>query len=217
MTPQPLHDDLQPHLHDVPKLGQVLRHPLVFGVPYCTNFNGLYNQQYAAKKEQAEQAKRDGAWSTWITLHERPYRFSALHQVMHLMTDFDFWQTFGWVWTDSENIWQNHTTIEEMLRVGRSRRELMMDDDDRNALKLMDDKLVVHRGHTAQNPRGLSWTLDRDKAVWFAKRFSQKGFVTSGVVLKSNVIAYFSGRNESEIVCWPNDVQNKRRQSVRRT
>ena len=57
--------------------------------------------------------------------------------------------------------------------------------------------------------KGWSWTTDPDKAEWFARRFAVRGkecFVAEGTVSKQYVIAYFTGRNESEIVVDPRRV-----------
>ncbi len=50
---------------------------------------------------------------------------------------------------------------------------------------------------------GLSWTLDQEKAIWFARRFCARPrvpLVAKGIVKKEDVFAYFGERNESEIV-----------------
>src|ERR1700737_4874751 len=58
---------------------------------------------------------------------------------------------------------------------------------------------IAFRGRT-----GLSWTLDRDKAVWFARRFSEFSVGAArlfhGNVKRQDGHAFFSGGNESEIV-----------------
>jgi hypothetical protein len=64
---------------------------------------------------------------------------------------------------------------------------------------------------TKRSIRGLSWTLDRDKAIWFAKRFSMLPRLTprlvEGFVHKRHVLAYFGGRKEKEIVSMHVDVR----------
>jgi hypothetical protein len=55
---------------------------------------------------------------------------------------------------------------------------------------------------------GLSWTLDREKAQWFANRWlslkRRRPIVLQTVARKADVMAYFAGRNEQEIVVHPN-------------
>jgi hypothetical protein len=71
-------------------------------------------------------------------------------------------------------------------------------------LQSLPDTVKVWRGiRHRKSFNGLSWTLDRDKAVWFANRLRngrQKSLLIEGEVNKKDVLAYFAGRDESEIV-----------------
>ena len=55
----------------------------------------------------------------------------------------------------------------------------------------------------AKNVKALSWTLDRDTAEWFAHRFGENGTVYGAQIHKSHIYAYFSGRNEDEVIVDP--------------
>jgi hypothetical protein len=62
----------------------------------------------------------------------------------------------------------------------------------------------VHRGWSLNhNARGLAWTLDREVAVWFARRFAMLGGiprVSTAAIRAERVLAYFTARGEAEIV-----------------
>lgn len=71
-----------------------------------------------------------------------------------------------------------------------------------------DDPFTVYRGVAGNGParrkRGISWTGNFDKAVWFAKRF--KGFLYKPMVYETSVdkeyiLAYVNDRNEDEFLC----------------
>ena len=47
---------------------------------------------------------------------------------------------------------------------------------------------------------GLSWTLSKEVAEWFASRFENDGEIIEKTVHKTEVIAYFNDRDEEEIV-----------------
>ena len=68
----------------------------------------------------------------------------------------------------------------------------------------MPEQIEVWRGTShKRGVAGLSWTLDQEKAVWFAHRFcSEKRvpFLAKGIVEKDDVLAYFGDRGEREIV-----------------
>jgi hypothetical protein len=87
----------------------------------------------------------------------------------------------------------------------------MMSDEERDALAAMDEPIIVYRGFTDfegeeeefdSRVDGLAWTVDLERATWFAKRYAYKGRsqVAKGLVHHQDVVGYFTGRNESEIV-----------------
>lgn len=63
------------------------------------------------------------------------------------------------------------------------------------------EQIKIYRGEQfGGNRKGLSWTMDRNIAEWFAKRFQKNGYVKSGIAYKDDILAYFNCRNEKEIV-----------------
>ena len=55
----------------------------------------------------------------------------------------------------------------------------------------------------------MSWTREFDGAEWFSKRFGADGYIIKGIAYKKDVLAYFSRRNESEVLISANDVHDK--------
>ena len=50
---------------------------------------------------------------------------------------------------------------------------------------------------------GLSWTLDQEKAVWFAQRFDFKScvrLIANGVAKKGDILAYFGERMPHRVI-----------------
>lgn len=203
--PEELHPELALHLV---KCGRfpALRHPLVYDVPYFSALNARHNKMLACKKKELEKAQQAGDLSSYVWLHERPYRLQAFTDFQGEITDKDYWETLGSIWIDSENIWQNLKGWKALLSSSHPEREFFMDDGDRAALaKLRAEKetVTVYRGHQGLNRNGLSWTLDRDKARWFSRRLlsgKKKGEVAERTVNLSDVFAYLGGRGEQEII-----------------
>ena len=82
-----------------------------------------------------------------------------------------------------------------------------MEQEERKALAALPDRLTIYRGvHIKKGTlRGLSWTLDRERAEWFANRWAKRRpYLVEAEVLKSDVRAYFLDRNEAEIIVLPN-------------
>lgn len=208
-TPEELHPDLQPYVEDEPELGgfPMLRHPLVYSIPYHPNLNAALNEQYKYKREGLAAALQLKNYSQFVWLYERPYRLEAFFGVAYLMEDEQYWSLLGEIWTDSENIGATLSSWRVALRVPRSKTWYFMNEDDREALEKLPEIFTIYRGTQEGVPLGLSWTLDPDKAAWFANRFKPpQPLVLKGTVSKANVFAYLEGRGEQEIVVLPEHV-----------
>ena len=73
------------------------------------------------------------------------------------------------------------------------------------------NEIIIYRGVTPfneQNVKALSWTLDYDKANWFAQRYGQDGSVYQAKINKNDIFAYFNGRKEQEIIVNPKHLKN---------
>jgi hypothetical protein len=99
-----------------------------------------------------------------------------------------------------------------------------MDDEERKVLAELPDTIQVFRGtcYAPEGCRGLSWTLRRD----IAERFAIKGaflgsrpkgaipYLVTATLRKRDVLAYFDGRDEAEIVALPEKVRKPQRSRV---
>lgn len=146
-------------------------------------------------------------WDTFIFLHERPYRASVCcelvsYKMFHPCMKPDLIRS---VWVNTENAWQHSGTWDQIF--GRMTPECFNEilDEDEQALRAsLPDELTIWRGHDAQHGKAAqtsySWTLDREKARWFAKRFSKEPVVTEAQVKKEMAAGPFNDRGESEII-----------------
>lgn len=194
---EPLHPDLVPYLEE--STFKMLRHPLVYQVPFFSG--GQANYQYEAKKQLVSEALEKEKYQTYIWLHERPYRLEAFMEIQEFLDDKQYWKLLGEVWTDTENGWSYLDQWRELFSSDRAHREYLMDWDEQLAYQSLADTVTVYRGCQPNlNEDGISWTLKRDKAEWFAKRFSKDGIVIEKQISKRDIIAVFTGRNEFEAV-----------------
>lgn len=206
-APEPLREELQPYVREHSVLGHVLHHPLLVMVPFNETMNRYANKSYAHKLKMLEEAERDRNWKQYVFTHERPYRLQAFSKIAYHMTPTEWWGVVGHIWTDSENIHEFYDEWRIIWRDTRPGREAAMDDDERAILASLPDEIEIFRGVRHRHAvNGLSWTPDRDKALWFARRkvYGGSPFLASGWVKKERVLAYFS--RESEIVVFPEDV-----------
>lgn len=204
---EPLHPDLAEYLEESGFMGPVLKHPLVFDIPYMSMLAWRANDQYEYKRQALAEAMDKGDWHTVVWLHERPYRVAALMEIRKDLRGREYWELLSAVWTDSENIWQNMRDWKTLLTSRKPGRQYMMDWGERRALENKPAVFPVWRGfNTGGTKRGWSWTTSKDKAEWFARRLLQddeRPVLAEARVPKSRVIAYLTGRNEKEIVVDP--------------
>ncbi|MCC6736508.1 MAG: hypothetical protein IT534_10345 [Bauldia sp.] len=213
-----LHPDLRPYVVDGP-FGRTLKHPLVF-MHHLDNLrlgDGRYvdtvaqtNEGYEWKTKRVAAAINAGDWHSFVFLHERPHRTDALMEAM-IISGLPLWELAANVWSDSENLWQYQEEWRDIFGEaghGKNNRPGLMTPHERRTLAAQPRTFKVWRGVCRLDAvQGMSWTLSRSKALWFANRFTGDGpLLVSGTVAKRDVIAYFSARQEREIVVFPENV-----------
>ena len=204
-------EDLHPELaccETESVIGPVIKHPLLFAVPYAPVMNAMINKAFEAKKAAVEEARANRRWGDFLWLHERPYRVHAFARIAGQLDDGTYWGQLGRLWTDSENIFEAEALWLRLLtapaRIGS--RDLMMTGEERAHLASLPERINAYRGYSQPGRgRGMSWSLSREVARRFALRFAgdTDGRIARRTVAKDEVIAYFSGRGEQEIVLAP--------------
>lgn len=210
-APEELCDELKACLHESEDGRYGLYHPLVHEASlYSVHLHRRYNRTLEAKQHAVQEAFAEHQWATYIWLHERPYRAQALSDVYdEILRDIspNHWgEIVSSIWSDSENIWENVDTWRDIFH-GMPYGTLC-DTEALEKLEAMPDELTIYRGTCApdQAGSGLSWTLDRGKAVWFARRFANLDGHTgapvllTGTVSKADVLGYLTDRGEDEII-----------------
>lgn len=145
----------------------------------------------------------------------KPYKLTFLKFAKPYMSNPDFSEYFGLAWTESENpnmdVNCNLRTLTSWFK-NVDKEKLMMPSDYQKYKKLP-EKMTVYRGvAVGRNPSGLSWTDNKKVADWFSHRFDVKnetGYVQKAEISKDNVLAYFSTRNEDEIVVNTHAIKDK--------
>jgi hypothetical protein len=171
------------------------------------------NAAYLRTKVRAERFLRTRRWSSYLWLVQRPYRLEAFCEIQERLADKTYWSLLGEMWIDTEAPGRLRGRWLTLLRSQRPHRERMMDPTERRALRAMPAELHIFRGYDRPlAKRGISWTLSQEKATWFASRFksctNDRRQVVKGTCKKRDVIAYFQGRNEEEILIDPAHVRN---------
>lgn len=194
-----LHPDLAPYIVAT-TFGDILKHPLVFQWGIATPaMKGMANAQYEAKRQAVEQARDECDWHSYVALHERPYRIAALAEVPR--TAEDYWQMVSLWWVDTE--YPSLIMADWLAILADPQARAMMDEDEQAVFEGLPEAVVVYRGVGEGGiDNGLSWTLKRTCAEWFAARFGT-GHVVERTVPKADIVAYVNRRNEQEVILLP--------------
>ncbi|WP_238192501.1 hypothetical protein [Methylobacterium frigidaeris] len=215
-----LDPELRPFLYTNPVIGPSLRHPLVC-MPSLNaklppdfefaNMIQLVNAALRQKKEQKQSAINERGWFTYVFLHERFYRTEALIECIRF-NEYDLaalWELVREVWADSENVYGQADTWHQIWSHACSQKWTAMTPVERSTLRRLPNAIKVWRGVSNFDAvRGMSWTLSRKKAEWFARRWSGPDgpILVRAQVNKADVCTYLEGRNEHEIVALPHHV-----------
>lgn len=187
------------------------QHPLCVmdilnGLDHCA----LVHQHLDHKQAAFDQAKKDGRWRAALCCFEKEFLLDGFCELAEEFSDTDYWEMLAHVWTHQEELWPNRELFLTLFSSPRSQREMLMRPEERNALTALPNQLTIHRGYAGTRKMCLSWTTDRAKAQWFADRFAKslgdKTTVATGTVKKSDVLAYFIRRNESEVLVDPSKI-----------
>lgn len=146
-----------------------------------------------------------------LLLVEKYDLFDLLEKIEHLLSQSDLSTTLKDIWTYVECAnYDNPLSVEALVGIFRScNPEVLMGEDDYRYYQELPDELTVYRGtidNDEDNIKSMSWTLNKDVAIWFAKRFRGilgDGFAYKAKINKAYVLAYFSNRNESTVVVNP--------------
>ena len=205
-----LHPDLKPWLLKLRRGPLFLNHPLVQELSVDPSKAALINWRFEQKKIRVQEALDAKDLYRYVFLHERPYRLPAFHEFMRKVETDDqtYWEMVSSIWIDSENIWQNRAEWGRLWSSPRpGKYQFVMDDDERARFDQLPDIVEVYRGINNKKhvKLGLSWTLSRAKAEWFAKRYAgldeSLNLVLTGQIARKDIHAVILGRGEQEVVC----------------
>jgi hypothetical protein len=194
----------------------MIQHPLVI-TAFMTN--AIVNYTYRQRLYITEKARAENDWVTFVLTHEHAYQIDVFSEVTENMNDAEYWALLGEIYTESENLRQSGPTLRKLLESKRPQRDKIMNGRERAYFQRLPSKFTIYRGYAHRNASGWSWTLDKAKAKWFARRYADLGGriagkprLATGIAKKRDAIAYFSRRREREIVVDPRKVNVESRE-----
>jgi hypothetical protein len=196
------------------RVGGVASHPFT-----NTWITGIYDKDrkltFVDLRKEDEQAK----WREQIkaTIEEsdlrgiclmlnKPYILTFISYIESMLSDEELGMILGTFWTAIENITgdSNVNGMEIVKWFKRADKKSLMNEEELLVYESLPEEVTVYRGVTSYNrkkEKALSWTLDYEKAVWFANRFSTgTGEVWTMTAPKKRILCYFDGCNEQEAI-----------------
>lgn len=203
MTNTKLNQELKNNIIILKSGLKMVHHPLYVGAYSEHPFmHEMVNNTYKEKKKHLQEYVEEQKIELAINIIERPYRVQSTMEALRSWwqpTKEDYWDLISWLWQDTENVYENLDTWIELLTLEFSDPQLMMNNKEKEVYNKLPEIVKVYRGGV--DDKGLSWSLSKEKAEWFANRFDFGYEVFEKDINKSDILAYLNGRQEQEIIC----------------
>jgi len=182
-------------------------------------FGEAYVIKINFKQDLLDKAINEQDWDEVYMLLSKPYRLSWLEENYDLITDEKaYYEFLKDAYIDSEFPMSGFYEYEDLLKLfwHYDQPHLMMDSDELSFYNSLPDELTIWRGIRVEEQLdednvGFSFTLDKEKAEWFAKRFSQDGrgtpMLIEAKVDKDDILSVFLNRGEEEVLVSPDNIQ----------
>jgi hypothetical protein len=162
--------------------------------------NNVLNKKYKRNKEKAEKALKNRDYRNYLNSHEKPYKLAPLIVIFNMADVDDKLKAELLVdaWTSAEgpSVCRKHWV--KLFKYFKKRKELLMTEEELEFFNNLPEEITIYRG--AESIKGISWTLSKENAEWFAKRFEINGTVFEKTVKISDCFCYLNEREEQEII-----------------
>ncbi len=120
-------------------------------------------------------------------------RLYIFKEISSLLTDEDY--CFGlrtaYTKTSGLNNEDAKITLDEILDLFKNANLKVLMDLDYEVFNNLPEIVTIYRGTSQGNSKkAISWTIDKDRAIWFYKKYDSKGTVLEAKVNKKDIICY---------------------------
>lgn len=191
-----------------------IKHPLVVTL-YCEGLATVYNKLLTCQRQRLQEAEDASDWPAAVFIHERAYRLLAFMRYEGRMAKARAGNLLTEVWQDCEypqlarNVWlrlfNKYRSASRYMSTSRKKLYGWQNtfEGDSGGLRLYRG---MAKGEGVAWPYGLSWTLDRQVAGYFANRAGAAGVVRAAYLRAEHfghLFCYLSERSEREVVINP--------------
>ena len=159
-----------------------------------------------------ELIKKDKSAQSIFLMIRKPYQLTFFKYVKEYLSEKDFAKLLisSWTLTEFNSNDKNVTKNEFISWFKKANKYYMMDESEIKVFNDLPENITIYRGvGDRKYKNGISWTLDKEKAIWFSKRFDfHDKHVYQGMVSKNDILAYIDQCNEQEIIVDPKTIKN---------
>lgn len=199
--------DLPIRKNDIDMLGFV-HHPFFNStfIPYQNELIDICKDTSKFKeyvKELKVHIKNEDSVSGIMFHITQPYQMFFFSLIKNYLDEQTFTTLLKECYTETEFPNRDvNVPVEEIRKMfEKANKKLLMDADELKIFDKLENELTIYRGfYSNEYYNALSWTLDKEKANFFATRFSENGSIYQANIKKEDIYAYFNCRNEKELI-----------------
>lgn len=125
------------------------------------------------------------------------------------LSDYAYWYLLSTLYVNDSSI-ASVSTWKTLFQEKRPNRSIsLMKPDELSEFKKLPNKLILYRAHSKDETDWISYTLNLETAIRFAKG-KKVNEITEYRVKKNQCLALFLRREENEILCMNNESVNER-------
>ncbi len=141
-----------------------------------------------------------------------PYKLAFFKYVNEYLSEEDFAEALIYCYTLTEFTSDNtNVSKSQMLNYfKKAKKEYLMDEKELAKYNSLPEQVEIYRGvGDSRYKTEFSWTLNYNKAEWFANRFnSDTPIIYSCLINKSDIITYIASRGEDEVIVNTKNLKN---------
>lgn len=191
--------------------GLIVQHPYFTTTVAAVKEDGKVTMVDLNTKEGLKKAKASirndidkiDVYTSFLVLISPPYlpAFFNLTKEFVSIQDYSYFLASMWTYIEFPNVDVNISKEQFVSLFKKADKKYLMNKNEYDIYKNFPEEITVYRGIRGRGKvQGLSWTLSKEQARWFANRFEPTGKVYSARIKKEDTLAYFSDRNEKEVV-----------------
>lgn len=168
------------------------------------NFVNILEGDYKEKADACLEKRFESLGAVnFIEMITKPYRLVFFMYIKDYLNTEDYNNMLRYAYTSTEfpNNDINVSRRDLLSMFKKTNKEWIMTEEENKRYLELPDIIKVYRGYSKKHGKinGLSWTLDRNIGMRFAKRFDEeKTMLAYGTIHKKDVLAYFE--DEEEII-----------------